>query len=115
MSAIYDIAKLSESSAATVSYVLNGRGGREAYFQTDAGEDLGCGAAAELPAERHGPDSFCRFMTPSVTTIDLRIQEVFEQGLKILPGIISRHEDPNTVTVIPPRYVYRESISELLT
>ena len=61
-----------------------------------------------------GPDSFCRFMTPSVTTIDLRMQEVFEQGLKLLLGIINHHEDGDTVTTIAPRYVYRDSMPELV-
>ena len=62
----------------------------------------------------NGPDSFCRYMTPSVTTIDLRMQEVFEQGLKLLLGIISRREDPDSVTTISPRYVYRASMPELM-
>lgn len=62
----------------------------------------------------NGPDSFCRFMTPSVTTIDLRMQEVFEQGLKLLLGIINHHEDGDTVTTIAPRYVYRASMPELM-
>ena len=62
----------------------------------------------------NGPDAFCRYMTPSVTTIDLRMQEVFEQGLKLLLGIISRREDPDTVTIISPRYVYRASMPELM-
>ena len=62
----------------------------------------------------NGPDSFCRFMTPSVTTIDLRMQEVFEQGLKLLLGIVNHHEDSDTVATIAPRYVYRESMPEVL-
>ena len=53
-------------------------------------------------------------MTPSVTTIDLRMQEVFEQGLKLLLGIVNHHEDSDTVATIAPRYVYRESMPEVL-
>lgn len=61
----------------------------------------------------NGPDAFCRYMTPSVTTIDLRMQEVFEQSLKLLLGIINHHESAGTVTVISPRIVYRDSMPEI--
>ncbi len=62
----------------------------------------------------NGTDAFCSYLTPSVTTIDLRMQEVFEQGLKLLLGIINHHEDSEAVTTIVPRYVYRESMPEVL-
>lgn len=61
----------------------------------------------------NGPDAFCRFITPSVTSIDLRMQEVFEQGLKLLLNIISRHEGSSTHITIQPQFIYRESMPEL--
>ena len=71
------------------------------------------GSDLYLLSANNGPDAFCRYMTPAVTEIDLRMQEVFEQGLKLLLGIINHHESGDTVTVISPRIVYRESMPEL--
>jgi DNA-binding LacI/PurR family transcriptional regulator len=66
-----------------------------------------------LLSANNGPDAFCRYMTPSVTEIDLRMREVFEQGLKLLLGIINRHEADDSVTIISPRVIYRDSMPEI--
>ena len=72
------------------------------------------GSDVFLLSANNGPDTFFRYMTPSVTEIDLRMREVFEQGLKLLLGIINHYEGDDTVTIISPRVVYRDSMPEIV-
>ena len=76
-------------------------------------EGVKVGTDVLLFSANNGPDAFCRYMTPSVTEIDLRMREVFEQGLKTLLGIINRREVEDTRTVITPHIIYRNSMPEL--
>ena len=76
-------------------------------------EGVNVGDDVLLFSANNGPDSFCRYMTPSVTEIDLRMREVFEQALRRLLGIVNRREDGNSCTVITPRIIYRASMPEL--
>lgn len=75
-------------------------------------EGVKVGSDLLLLSANNGPDAFCRYMTPSVTEIDLRMREVFEQGLKTLLGIINHREPAEPVTVIRPRVIYRDSMPE---
>jgi len=74
---------------------------------------ISVGADVFVLTANNGPDSFCRFITPSVTTIDLRMQEVFEQGMKLLLNIIAHHQGTDTHITIQPQYIYRESMPKL--
>lgn len=65
-----------------------------------------------LLSANNGPDSFFRYITPSVTAIDLRLQEVFELALKKLLSIIVHNESAENGTTIQPRIVYRETLPE---
>ena len=76
-------------------------------------EGVSVGSEVLLLSANNGPDAFCRYMTPSVTEIDLRMREVFEQGLRKLLGIINRREDESSCAVIAPRVIYRASMPEI--
>ncbi len=88
-----------ESVAQGVAAALNEAGVR-------VGEEL------FLLTANNGPDSFCRYVTPPLSCIDLRMQEVFENGLKLCLNLIVRHEGADTALWIPPRQVFRQSMPE---
>lgn len=60
----------------------------------------------------NGPESFCRFSSPSISYIDLRMQEVFGTALRLCLNIISRNENESSVLTIQPKCVFRESMPE---
>lgn len=60
-----------------------------------------------------GPDSLSRFTSPSMTTIDLRMQAVAAETLKLCFNLISRRADPKTHMVIQPEVTFRDSFPEL--
>lgn len=59
-----------------------------------------------------GPDSFCRFSSPSISYIDLRMQEVFSAALHLCLNIVSRNEDERSVLTIQPKCVFLDSMPE---
>lgn len=60
----------------------------------------------------NGPDSFCRFLSPSITEIDLRFREVSEEALKLCLRLISHAQADNTALVIRPSAIFRQSMPE---
>lgn len=60
----------------------------------------------------NGPDSFCRYMTPPLTVINLRIREVVENALKLCISLISRVGDEKASITLQPYVKFRESMPE---
>ena len=58
----------------------------------------------------NGSDSFCRFLTPSLTEIDLRFREVTEEALKLCLRLISRNEKEDAFTLLRPSVLFRQSL-----
>lgn len=56
-----------------------------------------------------GPSSLCRFCSPSITSIDLKMQAVAENALKLCLGLMSRQADPQTTITLQPEVVFRDS------
>lgn len=61
----------------------------------------------------NGPDSFCRYMTPPLSVINLRMREVFEGAMKLCLGLIAHSAQENTVMTLQPECRLRESMPEI--
>lgn len=71
---------------------------------------IAVGQEVLLFTANNGPDSFCRFSSPSISSIDLRMQEVFSTALQLCLSIIGRSKDENSVVTIQPKCVFRASM-----
>lgn len=59
-----------------------------------------------------GPHSLCRFSTPSITSIDLRMQAVIENALRMCLGLITRQVEAKTSIILSPEIVFRDSLTQ---
>ena len=59
-----------------------------------------------------GPASLCRFTSPSLSTIDLKMQSVASEALKLCLNLISRRGDPKAHIVLQPEVAFRDSFPE---
>lgn len=60
----------------------------------------------------NGPDSFCRYMAPPLTVINLRLREIFEEALKLCLSLISHKGGEKTSITLQPYVKFRESMPE---
>lgn len=73
---------------------------------------LAVGRDVLLLTASNGPDSFCRYASPSMSSIDLRMQEVFSAALRLCLNIINRNETGENAITIQPRCILRDSMPE---
>lgn len=55
------------------------------------------------------PDSFCRYCTPSLTAIDLKMQTVAEQALKMCIALASHQALSASEVILQPEAIFRDS------
>lgn len=58
----------------------------------------------------NGPDSFCRYLMPALTEIDLRFREVAEEALKLCIRLVSHSGQEDTARMIQPSVIFRRSM-----
>lgn len=75
---------------------------------------IAVGTDTYLLSTNTGPESVCRFTTPSMTTIDLRMQTVASETLKLCFNLISRRADPTAHIIIQPEVSFRDSFPEVV-
>ena len=68
------------------------------------------GSDVFLFTANNGGDSFCRYLTPPVTEIHLRMREVFEQGLKTCLRLIVHPGEEVKGILLQPTVIYRQSL-----
>lgn len=56
-----------------------------------------------------GPSSLCRFATPSISVIDLKMQTVAQEAIKLCYNLISRRVEAGTQITVQPEIVFRDS------
>ena len=61
----------------------------------------------------NGGDTFCRYLTPPVTEIHLRMREVFEQGLKRCLRLIAHPGEETKEMLLQPTVIYRQSLPQI--
>lgn len=71
---------------------------------------LAVGNDVLLFTANNGPDSFCRYASPSVSSIDLRMQEVFSSALRLCLSIINRNEIAENAITVQPRFYLKDSM-----
>ena len=72
--------------------------------------DVKIGSDVFLFTANNGGDTFCRYLTPPVTEIHLRIREVFEQGLKTCLRLIVHPGEEIKGILLQPTIIYRQSL-----
>lgn len=59
-----------------------------------------------------GPHCLCRFSTPSITSIDLKMQAVIENALRMCLGMITRQVETRVANILTPEIVFRDSLPQ---
>lgn len=58
----------------------------------------------------NGPDTYCRYMVPPLTVINLRMREVFEAAMKLCLSAIAHPNSEKTAIMLQPEVRFRESM-----
>lgn len=68
------------------------------------------GEQVQLFTTSVAPASYCRYCTPSLTVIDLKMQQVAERALRMSLSLISHQPLPSSIVTLQPEVIFRDSL-----